>query len=58
MRVLHAYKVYLPDAYGGIPHVIAMLARLPRAKFESFVLVARAFGLRRCVSIGGAAVEL
>ena len=57
MRVLHAYKVYLPDAYGGIPHVIAMLARLPRAKFESFVLVARAFGLRRCVSIGGAAVE-
>jgi glycosyltransferase involved in cell wall biosynthesis len=57
MRVLHAYKIYLPDAYGGIPHVIAMLAQLPRAKFESFVLVARAFGLRRRFSIDGAAVE-
>ncbi|WP_315831400.1 glycosyltransferase [Bradyrhizobium prioriisuperbiae] len=47
IRVLHAYKIYLPDVHGGIPHVIATLAKLPRAGFDGLVLVARAFGLGR-----------
>jgi len=48
MRILHAYKVYLPHVYGGIPSVIAMLAMLPREGFETEVLVAceRGFGCR------------
>jgi glycosyltransferase involved in cell wall biosynthesis len=57
MRVLHAYKIYLPDVYGGIPHVIATLAKLPRSGFESFVLVARSFGLGRSYAINGVAVS-
>ena len=44
MRILHAYKVYLPDVYGGIPSVIAMLARILRSGFDTEVLVARERG--------------
>jgi glycosyltransferase involved in cell wall biosynthesis len=47
IRILHAYKIYLPDVHGGVPHVIAMLAKLPRTGFETFVLVARYFGFAR-----------
>lgn len=48
MRVLHAYKVYLPGVYGGIPSVIAMLAKLSQSGFPTEILVARegGFGLR------------
>jgi glycosyltransferase involved in cell wall biosynthesis len=45
MRVLHAYKIYWPDGYGGIPEVISVLGRLDGT--ERRVLVARSFGLRR-----------
>lgn len=51
IRVLHAYKIYLPDVHGGIPHVIATLAKLPRAGFDGLILVARAFGLGRSYRI-------
>lgn len=40
MRVLHAYKVYLPNVHGGIPSVIAMLATLRRLGVKTDVLVA------------------
>ncbi len=40
MRVLHAYKVYLPNVHGGIPSVIAMLATLQRLGVKTDVLVA------------------
>lgn len=57
MRILHAYKVYLPDVYGGIPSVIAMLARLPRPGFDTEVLVARERGVARKYEFEGAGVE-
>jgi rhamnosyl/mannosyltransferase len=57
MRILHAYKVYLPDVYGGIPSVIAMLARLPRPGFDTEVLVARERGVARKYKFEGAGVE-
>jgi glycosyltransferase involved in cell wall biosynthesis len=57
MRILHAYKIYLPDVHGGVPHVIAMLAKLPRSGFQTFVLVARHFGFGRRYVIDGAAVS-
>lgn len=57
MRVLHAYKIYLPDSYGGIPQVIATLGQLSRRGLDTSVLVARAFGLGRNLSIDGVAVR-
>jgi rhamnosyl/mannosyltransferase len=39
MRVLHAYKVYMPDMIGGIPQVIAGLATAMAPDIESRVLV-------------------
>lgn len=57
MRVLHAYKVYLPGAYGGIPSVIAMLARLSRSDFTTEILVARECGFARKYSFEGVEVE-
>lgn len=57
MRVLHAYKVYLPSVYGGIPSVIATLAMLPRQQFETEVLVARGRGLGCTYEFEGVKVE-
>ncbi len=57
MRLLHAYKIYLPDVHGGIPHVIATLAKLPRAGFDSSILVARAFGFGRSHSVDSVPVR-
>jgi glycosyltransferase involved in cell wall biosynthesis len=45
MRALHAYKIYWPDGYGGIPQVISALARVDG--IERSLLVARRFGLGR-----------
>lgn len=57
MRILHAYKVYLPYVYGGIPSVIAMLATLPRREFETEVLVARGQGIGRKYEFEEVSVE-
>jgi rhamnosyl/mannosyltransferase len=57
MRVLHAYKVYLPDSYGGIPQVIETLVGLSRRGVESFILVARAAGFGRSFRIDGTPVR-
>lgn len=57
MRLLHAYKIYLPDVHGGIPHVIATLAKLPRAGFDSLILVARAFGVGRSYRVDDVPVK-
>lgn len=45
MRVLHAYKIYWPDGYGGIPQVISVLGEMDSV--EKHLLVARGFGLGR-----------
>lgn len=57
MRILHAYKVYLPGVYGGIPSVIAMLAKLSRLGFDTQVLVARECGFARKYEVEGVEVE-
>lgn len=57
MRILHAYKVYLPTVYGGIPSVIATLATLPREEFETEVLVARGCGVGCRYEFEGVRVE-
>jgi rhamnosyl/mannosyltransferase len=57
MRILHAYKVYLPHVYGGIPSVIAMLAMLPRMDFETRILVARERGFGHRYKFEGVSVE-
>lgn len=57
MRILHAYKVYVPGVYGGIPSVIAMLAKLSRSGFDTQVLVARERGLARRYKFEGVEVE-
>jgi rhamnosyl/mannosyltransferase len=57
MRILHAYKVYLPDIHGGIPHVIATLANLTSRGFDVAVLVARYFGLGRTYRVDGVFVN-
>lgn len=57
MRILHAYKVYLPGVYGGIPSVIAMLAKLSRSGFDTQVLIARERGLASKYEFEGVKVE-
>lgn len=57
MRVLHAYKVYVPGVYGGIPSVIAMLTKLSRSGFGTQVLVARERGFPRKYKFEGVDVE-
>jgi rhamnosyl/mannosyltransferase len=57
MRILHAYKVYMPGVYGGIPSVIAMLAKLPQPEFDTQVLVARERGLARKYKFEGVEIE-
>lgn len=57
MRILHAYKVYLPSVYGGIPSVIAMLATLPRDEFETEILVSSGRGIGCKYEFEGVRVE-
>lgn len=57
MKILHAYKVYLPSVYGGIPSVIATLATLPQPEFETEILVARERGIGEKYEFEGVQVE-
>ena len=56
-RVLHAYKVFAPDIIGGIPEVIASLARGMALRYNISVLVARSRGWGRRYNWDGVAVE-
>jgi len=47
LRVLQAYKIFMPDVHGGIPHVIATLTKLSTSGVENLVMVARGFGFGR-----------
>lgn len=53
MRILHAYKVYVSGVYGGVPAVIAMLAKLSQSGFQTLILVARSRGFAREYSVDG-----
>ncbi len=57
LKVLHSYKVYRPDVDGGIPYVIATLARLTRERIDNRILVARRKGYFRQLVVDGVPVE-
>jgi glycosyltransferase involved in cell wall biosynthesis len=57
LRILHAYKVYWPDADGGIPSVMSGLARNINQEASHSILAARRFGPGRSYTIGGVPVE-
>ena len=47
MKILHAYKIFLPEINGGIPAVIVALLRMGR-DVDNEIVVARRFGRARC----------
>lgn len=55
LKVLQSYKVYRPDAEGGVPEVIATLAQA--RGIETRILVARNFGFGRSFAFDGVDVE-
>lgn len=55
LRVLHAYKSYLPDTEGGIPAAIRSLAAMPEC--ESLVLATRAPRAPRRILVDSVPVE-
>jgi glycosyltransferase involved in cell wall biosynthesis len=57
LRVLHAFKVFPPDVTGGIPQVIASLAKGMSPRHESSVLIARSRGWGRRYVLDGIPVE-
>jgi glycosyltransferase involved in cell wall biosynthesis len=57
VRILHAYKVYWPDADGGIPSVMSGLARNIDQEASHSILSARRFGPGRKYIIDGVPVE-
>jgi glycosyltransferase involved in cell wall biosynthesis len=57
LLVLHSYKVFPPDVLGGIPEVIACLAKGMLPRHQSSVLVARNRGRRRRYALDGIQVE-
>lgn len=56
MHVVHAYKIYRPDADGGIPQVIHMLTGTRNKGIDSEVLVARYRGPARTYGLDGVPV--
>ena len=57
MRVLHAYKAYMPELTGGIPEVISLLSRSMGPDIESRVIVCRRGGRRPPLDMDGITVE-
>lgn len=57
MKVLHGYKTYLPECFGGIPEAIRLLVCGMTSRVESEVLVARRRGRGRRYEYEGAPVE-
>lgn len=56
MHVVHAYKIYRPDADGGIPQVIHMLQKIQNKAIKSEILVARYRGPARSDHLDGVPV--
>jgi|ERR1700687_4135137 len=53
MNIVHAYKIYLPDADGGIPHVLHMLTGTETREITSRILVARYRGFSKTYRVDG-----
>jgi rhamnosyl/mannosyltransferase len=57
LRVLHAFKVFPPDVVGGIPEVIAYIAKGMAPRHASSLLVARSRGWGRRYTLDTIPVE-
>ena len=57
LKVLHAFKVYLPDIEGGIPTVIRQLCAGLRDRCQSLVLATRRGGTPVRITIEGTRVQ-
>jgi glycosyltransferase involved in cell wall biosynthesis len=57
MRILHAYKAYMPELTGGIPEVISLLSRSMQPEIESSIIVCGRSGLPRQAKIDGISVN-
>jgi len=57
LKVLHAFKVYLPDIEGGIPTVIRQLCAGLRDRCQSLVLATRRGGTPVRITIEGTKVQ-
>jgi rhamnosyl/mannosyltransferase len=57
MRILHAYKAYMPEVTGGIPEVISLLSRSMGPDIESRVIVCRRGSAGSGSKVAGIPVE-
>lgn len=57
IRVLHAYKTYMPNVMGGIPEVISVLSRSMGSDIESRILVCHPGARRLYEQVEGISVE-
>jgi glycosyltransferase involved in cell wall biosynthesis len=57
MRILHAYKVYVPELTGGVPEVISLLSGSMGPGIESRVIVTGRRGRRQNLVVDGISVE-
>ncbi|MFT8892019.1 MAG: glycosyltransferase [Acetobacter papayae] len=51
LRILHAYKVYLPDVEGGVPSAIRALTARMAARCQSAILATRRWGTPRTIIV-------
>lgn len=56
LRVLHTYKVYLPDVEGGIPSAIHALTVRMTARCQSAILTTRRWGTPKTLVVDGVPV--
>jgi len=57
MRILHCYKTFFPEVIGGIPQIIAALAKGMEPRSTTAVLTARSRGFHRCYKSENIEVE-
>jgi len=57
LRILHCYKSYMPDVFGGVADAIATLISEPDANFDHSILVSRPQGSGRDFLFRGSPVH-
>ena len=57
MEIVHAYKIYRPDADGGIPQVISCLCATKNPNVKARIVVSRPRGVSRSIVVDGIPVK-
>ena len=57
LSVLHIFKIFYPDVFGGIPSVIRDICAALKGSFASSVLVCSNSGGERCITVDDVPVE-